>query len=98
MPRKITSIRFNKVQRDNDLFATVYVVGEPFYKTGMKQPIKVLAIGYVNKTKKDRLLVTFEGGQYHELGIQNDTEIFWKDVPDNTDRINKRTVRQRCAK
>lgn len=86
--REITSVRFNKVPIEKDILATVYVVGELFYRVGMKAPLRVLSIDYVNKTKKDRLIITFEGGTYHEIGIQPDTEIFWKDIEETKEKDN----------
>ncbi len=78
--KEITCIRFNKIQVQNDILATVYVVGEPFFKTGMPRPLKIISINYTNKTKRDRLVVEFEDKTYHEIGVSVDTEIFYKEV------------------
>ena len=78
MTKEITSIRFNKVPVSGDIISTTYIVGEHFFRAGMASPLKVISISYVNKTKRDRLLVEFEGGIEHEIGVTPDVEIWFE--------------------
>ncbi len=77
--REIYSVRFNKVAIEKDMLSTIYYVGEKMFYSG-RGWLTPLKIDYLNKIKKDRLIITFEGGTYHEIGITADTEIFWRDV------------------
>jgi len=94
--REIYQIRFNKVPVEKDILSTVYTVGQEvaYYGRGMKCPAKIC---YTNKIKKDRLIVSFTDGTYHEIGITPEVEIFWKDT-EVPDKPKNPTKKKRCKR
>ena len=98
--REIYSVKFNKVFLKDDMLTTVYSIGESKYYPGLGW-ITPIEIKYANK-EKNRLIISFEGGRSHEIGLTSDTELFWRDVEtktkkkdnggDNKDRTDEKTT------
>lgn len=94
--REIYQIRFNKVPVEKDILSTVYTVGQEtvYPGRGVKCPT---GICYTNKTKKDRLIVSFTDGTHHEIGVTPEVEIFWRDT-EVPDKVKKPVKKKRCKR
>lgn len=76
--REIYAVRFNKLKTATDMFFTEYTVGAMFFGRSTMEPKLPLKIELIKDDT--RVLITFDGGTYHEIGYSDEVELFWRDV------------------
>lgn len=89
MTKEIYSIRYNKLKTVNDILVSTYTVDEFYHVTGQIKPMKVIKITKSRVGK--RLIISFEGGFYHDIEFTDDIELFYREV--ETIKRNKKNVR-----